>query len=185
MRAIWIASYGALLGMCLFGFNGCGGNETAAPPAGDSAAAAHHDHGHELEGPHGGHVIELGSETYHAELTHDDQSHRVGVYILDGEAKAAVPIEAESVTINVSVDGEPSQYVLPAARPPGEAEGKSSYFELVSELLSTVVSGQSEKPNTRARVSITIDGKPYVGMIETEHHDHEHHDHDHDHDHAH
>jgi hypothetical protein len=168
-----------LMALCLVGFQGCGGGQPEGPA--DTAAADAHEHDHGEEGPHGGHIIELGTEDNHAELTHDDEAHRVGIYFLSSDAATAKPIAAESVTINVSVDGEPSQFILPAAPQPGETDGKSSYFELVSEPLNIVVSGESEAMRTHARLNVTIDGKPYVGLIETEKHDHEHgHNHSHD-----
>jgi hypothetical protein len=158
----------------LVGLPGCG-----KQPA-ESADAAHqhvadddHAHDHGDEGPHGGHIIELGTEEHHAELTHDDQEHRVGVYFLGDDAKTPKPIDAKSVTINVSVDGKPAQYELPAVWQRGE-RGKASFFELVSEPLSLVVSGKSESPRTHARLSVTIGDKPYVGLIETAEHEHEH-----------
>jgi hypothetical protein len=184
MRRFLIATHVALIALCLFGLIGCGKGPSVAPATTSSTAAAPDEHAHHHEGPHGGHVIELGSESHHAELTHDEAEHRVGIYVLDGEAKAAAPIDAESVTINVSEDGKPTQYILPAAPQPGEAAGASSYFELVSEPLCAIVCGESAAPDTRVRVSITIDGKPYVGMIETGEHEHDH-DHAHGHDHAH
>jgi hypothetical protein len=57
---------------------------------------------------------------------------------------------------------------LPAVAQPGEAAGKSSYFELESEPLQAFVSGQSQSPSGEVRISMTIDGMPYVGSIETE-----------------
>ena len=76
------------------------------------------EHAHEEEGPHGGHIIELGTEDHHAELTHDEATHKVGIYLLGGDAKTAAPIEAESVTINVAEDGKPSQYDCRPCRKP-------------------------------------------------------------------
>ena len=177
MRRLSIFSTIGLVALCFFGLNGCGKGQPASQADADTAAHAHeHDHGE--EGPHGGHIIELGTEDHHAELTHDGETPRVGIYFLGDDAKTAKPIDAKSVTINVSVDGEPSQYTLPAAPQPGESEDQSSYFELVSEPLHIVVSGKSESPRTNARINVTINGKPYVGLIETEKHEH-------DHDHAH
>jgi hypothetical protein len=145
--------------------------------AGGAAEAEHDDHDHGEEGPPGGHIIELGAEDHHAELMHDDATHLVGIYILGGDAKTATPIATESVTINVTADGAPSQYVLPAKPQSGEAGGNSSYFELVSEPLCAVVCGESEAKNAKARLSLKVGDKPYSGMIETDHHDH---DHDHE-----
>jgi hypothetical protein len=175
MRKLAILACSALVAFHLFGSIGC-----VKVDSGTSTAAAGHDHAHAEEGPHGGHVIELGSETHHAELTHDDESHRIGVYLLDESAKAAAPIEAESVIINVTEDGKLTPYVLPAAPQPDDGDGKASYFELVSEPLCAVICGESKAESTRARISITIDGKPFVGIIETDPHAH-----DHNHDHAH
>jgi len=170
---IQIFTTGVLMGLCLFGLNGCGKGPTGGETAGDEHA--HDDeHAHGVEGPHGGHIIELGTEDHHAELTHDETTHKVGIYLLGSDAKTAAPIEAESVTINVSTDGVPSQYVLPAVPQAGEAGGQSSYFEIESEPLCDVVCGESEAKSTQARVSLTIGGKPYVGLIETAPHEHGH-----------
>jgi len=172
-----IFSISLMLGLCLVGFNGCSGKPAVETAGG---AEAEHEHDHAEEGPHDGHIIELGAEDHHAELTHDEASHKVGVYLLGSDAKTAAPIKAESVTINVSADGVPSQYVLMAAPQAGEADGNSSYFEIESEPLCDIVCGESEAKSTQARLSLTIDDKPYVGLIETAPHEH---DHDHGHDH--
>ena len=182
MRMVLIAGEGVLVTVFLLGLAGCG-KQSGAPAA--TASHEHpHEHSHEPAGPHNGHIIELGSKTHHAELTHDEESHTIGVYLLDSDAKELAPIEAESVTINVAVDGKSTPYVLPATRRLEDPEGQSSYFELVSEPLCAVVCGESESTDTTARLSITIDGKPYIGIIDTTAHDHGHdHSHDHNHDH--
>src|SRR5262245_49616328 len=96
-----------LIGLCLLGLSGCGKG-----PAGEKAGGEHaeEEHAHDLEGPHGGHIIELGAESHHAELMHDEATHKVGIYLLGGDAKTAAPIDATKVTINVSEDSKPSQY---------------------------------------------------------------------------
>src|SRR3989337_1170847 len=102
------------------GLVGCGGNpsqpsgstETAASPA---TVEAEHDHAHPSEGPHGGSLIELGAEEYHAELIHDDQAGTVTIYLLDSAAKAAVAIDAPDVTINLTHEGRGEQFKLAAA----------------------------------------------------------------------
>jgi len=172
--AVGLAALATLVTLAMLGLSGCGGRAGDAGEAAGEHAAAADEHDHGAEGPHGGHIIELGTEDHHAELTHDEGAHRVGIYILGPDAKTAKPIEAESVIINVSVDGQPSQYTLPAAPQPSEAAGNSSYFEIVSEPLCAVVCGETESPRTHARLNVTIDGKPYVGLIETEAHEHDH-----------
>jgi hypothetical protein len=176
MRIALIGAQSVLVVMCLSGLYGCGKGQ--AP--GGGSATADHEHSHDEVGPHNGHIIELDAPGYHAELTHDDAEHRVGVYILDGSAKAVAPIEAKSVTIRVSAADQPSEYELPAVAEAGEPDGKASYFEVVSEPLCKVVCGEEE--DAQARLNVTIDGKPYVGIIEIDTHDHDHaHPHDHPH----
>jgi hypothetical protein len=173
MRKLAILANSALVAFYMFGSSGCVKVESGAS-SGESALADGHEHAHDHEGPHGGHIIELGSETHHAELTHDDESHRIGVYLLDGSAKAAAPIEADSVTINVTEDGKLTPYVLPAAPQPDDGEGKASYFELASKPLCAIICGESQAETSRVRISVTIDGKPFIGIIDTKPHEHDH-----------
>jgi hypothetical protein len=169
----------------VFGFGGCGGGNGSgkaekADEHGHDHSHGEKEHAHSDEGPHGGHIVELGVEDYHAELTHDDDANKVGVYLLGSDAKTAAPIVASEVKITTFEDGQTTQHALAAVPQAGEADGKSSYFELVDESLTKVVSGKSEAKTKKARLGLEIDGKPYVGLIETEAHDH---DHDHGHDH--
>ncbi len=86
--------------------------------------AGHAGHDHPSEGPHGGELIDLGKEEYHAELVHDDATHTITIYVLDGSAKVAMPIEATEMALNLLVDGKPQQFKLPAKpewRPRGES----------------------------------------------------------------
>jgi hypothetical protein len=177
---VHIATLFVAVGLCVIGFNGCGkgqpvGEVEHADEHGHEDEHAHEgEHAHSDEGPHEGHIIELGTEDHHAELTHDEATNKVGIYLLGSDAKTAAPIEATSVKINVLADGETLQFELPAVPQPGEEGGKSSYFELVDEKLNKIVAGESEAKNTQARLSFNIGDKPFVGMIETDPHDHEH-----------
>ncbi len=157
---------------------GCGEtNGPGAPPAGASAgtAAGHddHDHAHPTEGPHHGDLVELGNEEYHAEVVHADGGE-VAIYILDGNAKQAVPIDASEITINLTHEGEAEQFKLTAAPDAGDPAGKSSRFTLKDEHLTEDLDAEG----TVAKVVITINGKQYTGKIE---HDHDHEGHDHAH----
>src|SRR5262245_51501067 len=128
-----------VFGAAVVGFGGCSSSPPEAPPAAtvtdehdhEHADDHGHDHEHGHEGPHGGHIVELGTENYHAELTHDDATHGVGVYVLDGAAKANAPVAVEWVTINAVAGGPPMQFSLPAKALADDPAGKASYFELV------------------------------------------------------
>ena len=97
-----------LVVMAVIAVAGCGQRADKVPATGHSGESAAEEDHHHHDGVHGGQVIELGSENYHAELIHDDATHKVGVYFLDSSAKAAAPVDAKSVTVNVAVDGQPS-----------------------------------------------------------------------------
>lgn len=172
-RTLLTLSMSALV---LVGCNGPANNATNgegpvaidfAPP--DTAGV----HDHPVEGPHHGTLIELGNEEFHAELVHDAET--VTVYILDGSASMATPIEAAELTINLVHDGKPAQFKFSAMPESGESAGTSSRFALQSpELIEEL-----EHDHAQARLAVLIKGKSYRGDI---HHDHEGHD-DHDHDH--
>lgn len=146
---------------------------TTAKKADDHDDHDHHDHDHPTHGPHGGSLIELGEEEYHAELVHDEKSQTVTIHILDGAAKEAVAIEAESVTINLTHDGKPAQFTLAAAN---AQEGKASSFSSNDAKLAEALDAE----NAKGRLLVDIAGKSYSGEIA---HSHDDHDHDHDHDH--
>jgi hypothetical protein len=135
-------------------------NEPAAKSA--NAEAGHAEHDHPTTGPHGGEIIELGNEEYHAELTHENEAV---VYLLDGSAKAAAPVDAAEVTINLSHDDKGEQFRLAASRDASDPEGKSSRFSSAdAELLKDLQEGHAE-----VALVITIDGKQYRGTLEHEH----------------
>src|SRR3954447_6501560 len=97
-----------------------------------TTAEGHHHEGHDHahHGPHHGHLMELGAEEYHAEWTHNE-SGKITVYILDGEAKKEVPIEADEIAIDVKLGNTPPvNYKLAAVNP---TEGKSATFEIVDK----------------------------------------------------
>ena len=139
----------------------------AAPPSG------HHEH--PSEGPHHGALIELGNEEYHAELLHDEDEGTVTVYILDGSANNAVPIEAQEVTINLKHDGRGEQFKLAAAPMEDDPEGKSSRFVSNDAELGEDLHAE----DAEARLVVRIGEKSYSGEVGHEH------AHDHDHDHTH
>jgi hypothetical protein len=127
-----------------------------------------HEHAHGEHGPHDGHLIELGSGKYHAEVVHDDASMLVTIYLLGEDAKTAAPIAEESLIVSAVVEGKPQQFQLAAKPLEGEPEGQSSRFELTDAGLVTAI----DNPDSKARFSVTIDGSPYVAEIEAHHHEH-------------
>jgi hypothetical protein len=170
----------SVLAMSLF-LVGCGSDSTATPtdksngpPSPPASGADHGDqagHAHPTEGPHGGHLIELGNEEYHAELLHDENTHTVTFHLLDGPGEQAVAVPLAEITLQLFQGGQFVPYALKAVQGPGDAAGAASRFEIVDAALCDALCHGKE---TRGRLQATIDGKPYIGTIEhTDHGDHD------------
>jgi len=153
-------------GAALVGYLGCSKPGAKEKPK----AAAHEGHDHAEAGPHQGQLIELGEEEYHAELVHDDANQKVTIYLLDGKAKGNVPIPASEIVLNIMVGDKPTQFKLPAVPDSSDPTGKSSRFELADKTLSEAVDAKGPD----AHLNVTIEGKPYTGVIKHDEHEHHH-----------
>lgn len=150
------------------------GVATAEGPGRASTPAAtkdEHGHEHPSEGPHHGDLVELGKEEYHAEIVHGKEG-KITIYLLDHDAKKAVPTEAKQVVINLVHQGKAQQYKLPAAPDKGDPVGKTSRFSLTDEHLAEDLDAKG----SMAKLVIAINGKQYTGKIAL---DHDHADHKH------
>lgn len=106
-------------------FAGCnGGGTTAEKKNGEEA----HDHDHPAHGPHGGALVELGTdEKYHSEWA-TDESGKVTVWILDGTGEKEVAIAAEKVTITAKdPQGERSFDLAAVNRATGDKTAASQF----------------------------------------------------------
>lgn len=147
---------------------GCNGSKvTKDPPSTEHHAGdGHPEHAHPETGPHQGHLIELGKEDFHLELVDDDASKTVTIYVLDSTATKMVPIDSKSLTVNLVLEGKPTQFLLPAVPDKDDPEGKSSRFQLVDDALIKGIDTQG----TKGRVNVIINEKPYSGTIENHAH---------------
>lgn len=148
---------------------GCGSDSATYEPFQEPVAEQSHDqtnqdaHNHSAEGPHGGHMIELGNEAYHAELTHDEQTHTVTVHLLDATITQPAVADQPTLILQLFQDGKFVDYTLTAA-------GEASQFSLIDEKLCDALLHAEE---VRARLKVTIADTPYTGMIEHHAHDDE------------
>jgi hypothetical protein len=154
---------------------------TGAPPplAGEMGDEqdAHAGHQHPTEGPHGGHLIELGNEEYHAELLHDESTHKVTIHLLDGAGKELVAIAEPEITMQLFLDGRYVKFALKAIPSQERPQGAASKFEVVDASLCDALCHGDQ---IRGRLQVTINGTPYTGTIEHSSHaddDHEGHNH--------
>ena len=166
----WAAAAAAVL---LAGCGGSGGGTAGAGKSGTGKAndahdhAGHdhagHDHGghsHAAHGPHGGHILEIGDEEYHAEWTHDDDSGLITVYVLDSSMKKEVPIPAKEIVIATKVAGKEHSYSLAAVNPSEGDEPKSAMFQLDDKALVVALQAAGT-PGTSATLKLEIGGKPF------------------------
>lgn len=162
MNLNWL-SLPSLVVVALF-VAGCGSSNPAPPKSGEAS------HEHPSEGPHKGHLIELGNEEFHAELTHDDATKTVTIYLLGSDAKTAAMSSDAEIALNLVVAGEPLQAKLAAAPMDGEAADKCSRYTLVDEKVLEAL----ENPKTTGRLNVNIAGKDYSGKVELGEHGHDH-----------
>ena len=166
-------------------FTGCGSssNSGAAGKGGsshdhdhaghDHAGHDHSGHSHAAHGPHGGHILELGEEEYHAEWTHNDETGLITVYVLDSEMKKEVPIPAKEIAIVTKVADKEKSYSLAAVNPSEGDEPKSAMFQLEDKALGVALQAAGT-PGTTATLKLEVAGKPFSVEIKHEEHGHKH-----------
>lgn len=175
----WIGT-GVVLAAVLLWAAGCQkqrGVTTEEGHGGGHGHGEHHDHDHKggaehdhpEAGPHGGALGEAGDEKYHTEFLVNHEKKQTTVYVLDGTAKKAMPIAADTLTLTLT-NVEPKATVLLKADPePGDPKGKSSRFVGTSEPLGKEMEFKGE-------ITGKVGDTPYTWKFEEkdEHHDHKH-----------
>src|SRR6202011_847954 len=114
-------------------------------------------------GPHGGHLVELGEEEYHAEVVYDAKGAKVTVYLLDSTAKKPAPTDAKEITLTLTIDGNPQSLPAKAAAEAGDPAGKSSRFELVGN--ADVKSHVKDEEDLKGTVTAAVGGTTFTGEI--------------------
>ncbi|MED5401909.1 MAG: hypothetical protein VX669_16085 [Planctomycetota bacterium] len=190
----WLANGIAVLAAAslMTGPMGCGGtggdyqefkSSDIKPADPDAHHGHHHHHGEEHEAPHGGTLVELGDHQYHAEIVWDEKAKTITVFLLDGEAKAAVPIAASELVLNIDTDGKETMHKL-AAKPQDDDgdDGQSSRFVTTDTAL---FESFHDNDSTAGQINVKIKDKPFAIVVTHKEHDHDHDHGDHkEHDHA-
>jgi hypothetical protein len=134
------------------------------------------EHAHADVGPHGGELIELGGEQYHAELVHPEHGEEHGedhgdeavtVYILDETARQPVAIDAAEVKLNMRTRGRGEQFTLTATPDAADAAGTSSRFTSSEPKLLDLFHEQA----IEGELVVMIAGMQYRGEIAHHHHE--------------
>lgn len=163
IRSLWGVGFLAAVVVALAG---CTSHE--APTKDTKAPAADKgrpdDHGHPEEGPHGGALAEWGEEEYHAEFTVDHGKKQATVYILDGSAKKAVPIQAETLSLIIKNVQPPAASTLKAEPQKDDPKGMASRFVGQHDALAKEMEFEGE-------ISGKVGDKPYAGEFEEKAHE--------------
>ena len=127
---------------------------------------------HSTHGPHGGELLEIGKNEFHAELVVDEAKKQVTVYVLEADAKTSLSIESPFLTVNFVLNGKPMQVQLKASPVEIDPKEQSSRFIAASpEMLDALHSTKAEP-----KLAIRIRNKSYVTKI-VHKHDHAGHNH--------
>ena len=168
----------------LTGGIGCGGGDNLQEfddahikPA-DPGAHDHHHHHHDEEhkAPHGGTLVALGDHQYHAEIAWDETAKTITVYVLDGEAEKAVPIDVEEIVLAVGIGKDAETHKFTAKPQENDGDGKCSRFVSSDKALFDKF---HDSESTSGQIDLPIGEMTFPVVVA-----HDHHDHDHDHDHG-
>ncbi len=126
--------------------------EQESQPQPDAKSAKEGEHGHK-PGGHGGNIIEIGRDKYHAEAVFE-KGGGVRFYILGKDEAMVQEVEAQTLTAYVKPDGgtESTVMALQSKPQPGDTEGKTSLFV-----------GQLPKDLQDRKVEITIPSMKIAG----------------------
>ncbi|MFL2869327.1 MAG: hypothetical protein ACJZ8O_01135 [Pirellulaceae bacterium] len=152
-------------------FTGCGESSSDNATSGGGGHSHGHDHSHghghnhASEGPHGGHILEIGEEQFHLEWSHTD-SGKLSFYLLDSEMKKDVTTDASAITISVAVSGKASEtHEIPGVK---LEDGSYSQFEKTDPVLATQL--QNVGPAVIAIANVSVNGEEFEVIFEEQDH---------------
>lgn len=135
----------------------------------DVTHADDHAHVHEhAHGPHDGHIVELGGEDYHAEITLDATTRKLTAYLLAADLKTPLPTDAAHVSVRLKVGDETQELLLTPQPQAGDGDGKASQF---TQTEGTLPESIKDAEGLEGEVVVSISGTQYRGAIT---HDHAH-----------
>lgn len=129
----------------------CSDEKHGTEPSKASAAT----HGH--EGPHGGHLVEVGDHVAHLEVMHDEAAGKMTIYVLGPDAKSALT-GANAPQVKLTTDAGPKVLSTTAI------SGEPGAFAVTDQALKV--------HGPEGRISIAIGGKNYNPALEHHHEDH-------------
>jgi hypothetical protein len=160
-----------LVWLSIFVLVGCNGKEIPVKEGAQTTVDDHdHDDGHVHDhdkpvdhsqtghshgaGPHGGVVADWGGGKYHVEIVFDHAAQTATAFVLGGDEKTPVPIDAATIEITLK---DPAVSIVLKAEPPADgAAGKASKFVGIDSAFGKV-------QEFEGAITGVIDGTPYTG----------------------
>jgi len=152
---------------------GCGPGVAPAPPvlpeaasdATGSAPVADEEHQHK-PGAHGGTLVSIGLDSYHAEAVFDSEGG-LKLFMLGQDETRVLDVETQTLVAYIKADGQnrATEISLEPQPQPGDAQGRTSLF--VGKLPEDLASGAVEVTIP----SITISGERFRVAFTTQSHD--------------
>ena len=127
--------------------------------------AGKHVHAQAIKAPHGGEVLELDTDEYHAELRLNEKTHLITIYVLDGKAKQEVPISAPYLVVNVSSGDGTTEFRLVPIYREAKREGPTPFFAIKSDSLMKLLHTAGVNP----QLTINMGEKVCVAQIAHRH----------------
>jgi hypothetical protein len=141
---------------------GCNSANQAYHEVPKGAKVKDQPHQHE-DGPHHGHLVELGEEEYHAEVVYDPKESKITIYILDSTAKKAAPIAAKEIKAELTIANQPKSFSAKAVADKEDPPNKSSRFEIANS--PEIKANIKDEEDLKGSVTATIGPKTYTGKI--------------------
>jgi YHS domain-containing protein len=176
-RQITLSFVGLSLVLGLLIVAGCGRTSDPTPPASPDVAvdspqsvpADDGEHQHK-PGAHGGTLISIGLDSYHAEAVFDSAGE-LKLFMLGQDETRVMDVESQTLVAYVKVDGQSraSEVSLEPRPQPGDAEGRTSLF--VGKLPEELASDLANRAGEVTIPSITISGERFRVAFTIESHD--------------
>jgi len=175
-----IFTYSLMMTAIIF-FAGCTTDESEYKKPVSDPGPVEEVHGTHKPGPHGGQLLDLGEHEFMAEVVFkEDDPKSITIFLIEhDDNNKTVLTSDEKLTINgLKVDGQEISLDLVAKPQEGDADGKTSRFEVSGDGIPEGIEDMHELGD--GTFSVTINDKSYSGTIEHEHDHDDDHDGDHD-----
>ena len=148
-------------------FAGCNSRDDEFKPVAENQPAVEEEHHEHEEGPHGGHIIDLGDHDYRAEIVMAED-RALTIYLLQHDTDDPLAVDPAGASLALLVDEKPVTVELEPQPQESDPEGQSSVFVVAAE---NVPESITDEEALEGNLIVKVGDKQYTGAIE-HHHEH-------------